>query len=88
MYDDENKTCLRILALGIYDLILFQLVEEMIDFEVINVLNNMVALTSNPTIITLMKTFSSSNHYKKSRKWSFEMLLIMVVYQDNKPHDK
>lgn len=88
MYDDENKTCLRILALGIYDLILFQLVEEMIDFEVINVFNNMVALKINPQVITLMKTFSSSNHYKKSRKWSFEMLLIMVVYQDNKPYDK
>ena len=50
--------------------------------------NNMVALKINPQVITLMKTFSSSNHYKKSRKWSFEMLLIMVVYQDNKPHDK
>jgi hypothetical protein len=41
LQDKENKTCLKILALGIYGLILFLSVEVMIDFEVVNVLQSM-----------------------------------------------
>jgi hypothetical protein len=44
LQDKEKKTCLRILALGIYELILFLSVKVMIDFEVVNVLQSMDTL--------------------------------------------
>jgi hypothetical protein len=40
LHKEENKSRLRILGMGIYSLILFLLIEEMVNFKAINVFKN------------------------------------------------
>jgi hypothetical protein len=40
LHKEENKSRLRILGMGIYSLVLFLLIEEMVNFKAINVFKN------------------------------------------------
>lgn len=68
LHNKENKDHLKILAMGIYGLLLFSLVKEMTDFKVMNVFKSMVTLKINLAAIVLAKTLSLLNHCKKARK--------------------
>lgn len=59
LHDESNEIQLRILALGLYGLVLSPSIEGMIDFEAINMFKNMVTLKINPTRTIFAKTFSS-----------------------------
>ena len=48
LYDKENKDQLKILALGIYGLVLFLSAKEVIDFKAINMFKSIIALQIDP----------------------------------------
>lgn len=48
LYDKENKDQLKILALGIYGLVLFLSAKEVIDFKAINMFKSIIALQIVP----------------------------------------
>jgi hypothetical protein len=50
------------MALGIYRLVLFPSVENMIDFEAVKIFKNVIALKINPTTTIIVKTLYSLNH--------------------------
>jgi hypothetical protein len=57
---------LRILALGIYGLVLFPLVKNMIDFKAIKIFKNVIAVKINPATAILAETLYSLNHCRKN----------------------
>jgi hypothetical protein len=66
LHNEENEIHLSILALSTYNLILFFLqVEGMIDFEVVNVFQSVIALKINLEVAVLTKTCLFLNHYRK-----------------------
>lgn len=65
LHDESNEIRLRILALGIYGLVLFSSAEGMIDFEAVNVFKSVATLKINPTTTILAETFSSLNYCRK-----------------------
>jgi len=69
---------LRILALGIYGLVLFPLVKNMIDFKAIKIFKNVIAVKINPATAILAETLYSLNHCRKNWKGSFTMSAITI----------
>lgn len=58
LQDKVKKVQLRILALGIYGVVLFLLAEGIINFEVANVFKSVVTLKVNPTTILVETLYS------------------------------
>lgn len=77
---------MRILALGIYGLVLFPSAEGMIDFEVVNVFKNVVTLKING-YSNIGRNFLILELLQKSWKGSFKMLLAVIVCLDCESYD-
>jgi hypothetical protein len=78
LHDESNEIRLRILALGIYGLVLFPSAEGMIDFEAVNVFKNMVTLKINPATAILAETFSSLNYCRKAGRGRLRCCLQLL----------
>lgn len=84
--DKENETNLKNLTLGIQGLIIFSLIEEVIDFKATNIFKSEVSFKINLVAAVLVETFSSFNCYRK-KKGPLEMLMV-VIYLDNEPYGR
>ena len=78
LHDESNEIRLRILALGIYGLVLFPSAEGMIDFEAVNVFKNVVTLKINPATAILAETFSSLNYCRKAGRGRLRCCLQLL----------
>lgn len=79
LHHEENKTRFMILALAISNLIIFSLVEGIIDFEVVNMFKSVVSLKPNPAAVVLDDTCPSLNHYIKVLRCCLWLLFLWIM---------